>query len=154
MRGKVCEETQEEVEDVDKRNGKEIESERPDRGGKGKEKGKKEEEIGRETTRNTLPAEIPFECDSPGESRDFPHPAHRATLRYQGLELRGGWAWPGGRSLGLVSGVFVLESLVSVPPSAANNPEPSHATRPPTTASNRVHTATPRPYTYTGTTSA
>lgn len=56
----------------------EIESERRNR-----KKEKKENKIGRvdTATRNTLPAEIPFPCDSLPENRDCPHSINLGTLR-------------------------------------------------------------------------
>lgn len=57
----------------------------------------------------------------------------------------GTWACSNRRSFVLVSEVFVLKSIISVPPSATNNPESSHETRIPSTCSvsytysNRIH---------------
>lgn len=58
----------------------------------------------------------------------------------------GTWACSNRRSFVLVSEVFVLKSVISVPPSATNNPESSHATRIPSTLQRLVHIL--KSYTY------
>lgn len=58
----------------------------------------------------------------------------------------GTWACSNRRSFVLVSEVFVLKSIISVPPSATNNPESSHATRIPSTLPRLVHIL--KSYTY------
>lgn len=98
---------------------KEIESERRDQ--------QKPKKRINSTMRNTLPAEIPFDCDS-----RLP-PLLARNLRYQKPQwwvfAHGTWAWSIGRSLVVVPGGLRPEKHRSC---AANNPESSHATPFPT----------------------